>query len=241
MAAWYGPYLQTPDRGYAVKSPPSDPEFGNASLQDSHNDYIRLKITEISTDFSIQGKYAQSMRKRDFMPHSIVQPALRITGQCSNQFQHARIGEFVRHCQQEVLDPTNTDPKQTLVIDPPRGLPQGRTIKGRYSAYWIQGWVKQIMRGGVKHEFAPEYTLVFQIGAILGGLGVGDNEIGQPDPENKLFEKAQWEAFFHLNDKQFTPPGAGQPGIPPPLPPPPPPPTPAQALGLPPDNLSPFH
>jgi hypothetical protein len=192
------------DRGQNVKTPDVEPGKGkhgntwNASLIGPTGDAIALWVYEIEVGFELGGSTAQSRRLRQFFPHSFSQVKMQVRGQAPNNYQYNRLASFVRMTQywalygddfarfqrrlgQPVSNRHYPDgsavPTTQLQIRGNHGgnrVSNGKTIKGPYKNWNVDGYIKNVQAGASRFEFAKDYEFEFEIAysAKNGAVGI---------------------------------------------------------------------
>lgn len=141
---------------------------------------------DISFDFQIAGSYAQSAHFREFYPHHMVQPRVRLVGQCANEWQYGNVAEWVRRSHSYVLrSRTDTGRKNLVRLTIPEG--GDPRLGKKHISHDFSGHVLAIQRQHERFVNAPEFTLEFVIVLSRGGLV----DLGLGDPSNNTVSHYQ--------------------------------------------------
>lgn len=169
------------DKGLLVNKPDMRPDSGgerregaNGLLRDSKGRSVGLWINDISADFSMVGSTAQSKRKRSFYPHNFAQPMLVIAGQTPNQYQHARLAEFIRKSQ---LEATLSDLNVLQLTVLAGGDAKARTTRGRHIGIDVKGYIDRGTRTAEVGVQAPPFSFNFIITEANKLLGMDDEPV----------------------------------------------------------------
>ncbi len=176
-------------KGYGVADPDRNPaaKGANARLTNQRNEKIDFWVEEVEAKFEMTGTTAQSRTLRQFVPHSIVQPSIMVTGRAPNSFQYNRLASFIRashwnavnmdqlsgeDVRHEVLGngKTVTVPTIRLIIRNRTrdGFPyNGSNVKGSHIPWAVEGYVKSIKAGAKRHDPAPPFQFEFLISENL--------------------------------------------------------------------------
>lgn len=188
--------LQNPiKKGYGVPDPDINParRSPNGRFVNQRNEKIDFWIEEIETGFGMSGTTAQSRTLRQFMPHSIVQPSIRVTGRAPNSFQYNRLASFVRASHWNALHTgllaregfvrheningkTVTVPTVRLIVrnGSSKGFPyNGRHVKGIHVPWALEGYIKSMKAGAKRFDQAPQFSFEFFIAESLTSQNLG--------------------------------------------------------------------
>jgi len=185
------------DQGYAVRLPRTNParHSGNAVFVNQLGEKITFYVEEISVDFAMSGSTAQSRKLRQFFPHSIVQPSVRVTGIAPNSYEYNRLAAFVRLSHRytlmgrslrtmhvpfrNVLDAngeTYAIPTIQFALSNATNIvtvSQGRNVKGRHKPWRLEGYVKSMKAGAERFQQAPAFQFDFVVAESLQGPNLG--------------------------------------------------------------------
>ena len=201
------------NKGLLVDKPDMRPDSGgeringaNGLLRDSKGQSVGLWINDISADFSMVGSTAQSKKKRSFYPHNFAQPMLVIAGQTPNQFQHARLAEFIRRSQ---LAATLNDLNVLHLTVLAGGEKTARNItRGRHIGIDVKGYIDRGSRTAEVGVQAPPFSFNFIITEANKLLGMDD------EPVRKLQFKSIMDVVtnpgeYIFEDGEYKPPKTG--------------------------------
>jgi hypothetical protein len=177
--------LQNPiDQGYAVKMPGVDPrnKSANGRMTNQLGEEIDFYIEEIETNFAMSGTTAQSRNVRQFMPHNVVQPAIKVKGRAPDNHQYNRLASFVRsshyhalHYGEDTRKTITTSGKKVKTETVRLWIKNGQTpevwngngnrksVKGIHVPWLVEGYIKSISAGGERFNFQPEFEFEFYV------------------------------------------------------------------------------
>lgn len=163
----------------------------NGMMVNQLGEQIKFYIEEIELDFELAGTTGQSRTLRQFFPHNMVQPSIKVRGRCPNSFQYMELGAFIRASQMLALQerrvansgadfrneivPDATGKRSSvysqttkLVILPGsqknKNFPyNGRNVKGRHNTLQFEGYVKAMTTGARRFDHAPQFEFEFFI------------------------------------------------------------------------------
>lgn len=169
-------------RGYVVRLPDMVPDQGgeaknkaNAYLEDADHQRVFMWVNEYNADFAMAGQTAQSKKRREFFPHNFTQPSLNIIGQTPNQYQHARLAEFIRrHQRRAAISDTQV---LTLRILGGGSETARDAVKGIRDPVDVVGYINTAQRTAEVGINAPDFQFSFVILKANKFLGLEDQAI----------------------------------------------------------------
>lgn len=215
-------------RGYGVTAHDVNPanKQPNGRLINVRGEKIDFWIEEMETAFEMAGSTGQSHKLRQFFPHNMVQPSIKIRGRAPNSFQYNRLASFIRVGQHDALSTDelreagiplrNVSNKegQTYIIPTLRfiirnGSGNGkrkfpynsRNVKGIHKAWKLEGYVKGMAAGAQRHDPAPAFEFEFMVAESeqTGQVGIWDDIAVAGDqirPWIDIFESAGKSGFI---------------------------------------------
>lgn len=190
--------LQNPiDGGWGVTYKNVNPRQGNANgrMTNQVGEEIDFYIEEIETNFAMSGTTAQSRNVRQFMPHNVVQPAIKITGTAPDNHQYNRLASFVRsshyhalHYGEATRETITTSGKKVKTETVRLWIKNGETpevwnangnrksVKGVHVPWLVEGYIKSIQAGGERFNFQPKFEFEFYVAESIfkqGGQNLG--------------------------------------------------------------------
>lgn len=198
--------LQNPiDQGRGVYRKNADPRENGANgrMTNQKGEEIDFFIEEIESSFSMTGSTAQSRNVREFMPHNIVQPVIKVTGIAPSNFEYNRMAGFVRASQyfavnygedtREVLTTSGKKVRTETVRlwikngQAPKvwngsktkggeGGAEGRHVKGVHVPWQVEGYIKSMRAGGERFNYAPKFEFEFYVAQSI--FKQGDTNMG---------------------------------------------------------------
>lgn len=197
--------LQNPiNQGQGVYRKNADPKDheANGRMTNQRGEEIDFYIEEIESSFQMTGSTAQSRNVRQFMPHNIVQPVIKVTGRAPSNFEYNRLAGFVRAAQyfavnygedtREVLTTSGKKVKtETVRLWIKNGKTphvwngqkaagedgaQGRHVKGIHVPWQVEGYIKSMRAGGERFNYAPKFEFEFYVAQSI--FKQGDSNMG---------------------------------------------------------------
>jgi hypothetical protein len=170
-------------RGYVVRLPNMAPDEGgnaknqaNAYLEDAQDGKrVFMWVNAYEADFAMSGTTAQSKKRREFFPHNFAQPTLNITGQTPNQYQHARLAEFIRRHQK--LSAISDKHVLNLKITGGGEHTAQETVKGIRDPVDLVGYINTAQRTAEVGVNAPDFTFGFVILKANKFIGLQDQVV----------------------------------------------------------------
>jgi hypothetical protein len=170
-------------KGYVVRLPdfPPDSPSGhsrnqsNAYLEDHDQNRVFMWVNEYASDFAMAGSTAQSKKRREFFPHNFTQPSMTISGQTPNQYEHARLAEFIRKSQKEcIIHDTHT---LDLVIQGGGTKTKQEVVKGVRDPVLLTGYISNAQRTAMVGENAPDFSFQFVVLKASKFIGLHDQVV----------------------------------------------------------------
>lgn len=170
------------DKGYRVKAPDLKPDSNgdsrnkaNAYLQNRSGERVWMWVNGVTSDFAMAGTTAQSKKRRSFFPHNFTQPVMTISCQNPNQFQAARLAEFIRLEHKKCI--LNEQHFLTLAILAGGEATKKPIVKGHHDRIVVDGYVQEIQRGSERFINAPDTQFTFIITRAHNFLGLHDQTV----------------------------------------------------------------
>lgn len=170
------------NRGYVIRTPDLEPDHGghsinqsNAYLENHDQERVYMWVNAIESDFAMAGQTAQSKKRREFFPHNFTQPSLTISGQTPNQYQHARLAEFIRQHQKQ----SAISDKRVLNLKILGGGEDTKqeTVKGIRDPVDLTGYINSAQRTAEVGVNAPDFSFSFVILKASKFIGLQDQVV----------------------------------------------------------------
>lgn len=156
------------DKGYWVRIPKANGSTFNAWLTGADRvTRFPLWIYQMGIDFSLKGSTAQSQMTRSYFPRNFSQPTVVFRGQCLDQANYRKLGEFVRRQQVQAV----SSGKVMGVTVPRAGNSVAGKQRGPRDGFSAEGYVLTMQTGAGFGEFTPEYELPFVVSRNRSGIG----------------------------------------------------------------------
>lgn len=192
--------------GYAVKEPNVDPanKGWNGRMVNQKQEKLDFWIEDVEANFGMSGSTAQSRNVRQFMPHNVTQPSIKVSGRAPNSSQYNRMASFVRASHYNAFHPGSLGEQlrhelttsgqsvqvQTIRLIIARGryvwngerTKAGQRVKGVHRPLVFEGYIKMMKAGGKRFDPAPQYQFEYFIAKSelndSRGIGVwGDSRV----------------------------------------------------------------
>lgn len=169
-------------------------KHANGFMTNQIGEEVDFYIEEMSVDFAMGGKSAQSRRVREFFPRNFVQPSLMITGTAPSSYEFNRLAAFVRGTHlyavsgrelraagvayRTVKDKTGITPLNTVRLHiESGGRNTRRNHKGRHRPWIVEGYVKNMQAGAEKENHAPQFSFEFVVANTISGAIYKDSAV----------------------------------------------------------------
>lgn len=165
--------VPSPSTGYDVKASKLNDKRREIALSRAnailHNgqEYITFFCPDTEIDFGLSGSMGQGPYVRDFYPHNVEIPSVRIMGECLDQDDYATVIEFIRDGQRKGV--RNHTLTQITIKGGGLAVPHP-IMKGDHNPLVAQGYIKQVDRHHERFVYKPEFVFEFVLAHMLQGL-----------------------------------------------------------------------
>jgi len=149
-----------------------------------------LFVHDVSLTMGLAGNQAQSQTVRDFYPHNILMPAMKVSGKCYDQYSYGMLCEFISAAQRQFFAPNVDLPCMQLYIAGNiyplangtrrngAGVPcvrrngkgyANQIIKGQHNPLLALGYIMSTPREHNAGDYAPDWDLQFTVANMLAG------------------------------------------------------------------------
>lgn len=163
----------------------------NGKMWNQLNQWVYLWIEEIEADFGLSGSYAQSRTKRQFYPHNIIQPSVKVTATFPSQHAANLFSAFVHtshhyalrgvELRERVIPARNRPGDSSTLVPTVKFLLNGgnsrfngsKTSKGNHRPWLLEGYIKTVDAGAERFDYAPTRQFEFTIAESVQSKNIG--------------------------------------------------------------------